>query len=122
MTSLNPDDLAYMLYGQSDRKLRLGDGRLVQEKTKVKLPAHFDKSKILGNVADLKLISSGHCTLLLTKKRSLESKDTLSTKDRILVVLDIQNKSYKEKSTFNRYHTLRFLNNQGLMIISFSLF
>ena len=96
-----------MSYGQSDRKFEFGDGRVVQAKTKVKLPVYLgekkvlietevvdsefplllskeamkkaemttdfvnDKAKILGNVVNLELTSSGHYTLPLTKERSL---------------------------------------------------
>ena len=56
-----------------------------------------DKAKILGNVVNLEFTSSGHYTLPLTKERSLVIKDTLSTEDRILIGLNIQDKSYKEK-------------------------
>ena len=35
--SLQPDDLANMSCGQSDRKFKFGDGRVVQAKTKVTL-------------------------------------------------------------------------------------
>ena len=33
-----PDDLANISYGQSDMKFEFDDGRVVQAKTKVKLP------------------------------------------------------------------------------------
>ena len=55
-----------------------------------------DKAKVLGNVVSLEFTSSGHYTLPLTKERILVVKDTLSTEDRILVGLKIQDKSYKE--------------------------
>ena len=36
-----------MSYGQSDMKFKFGDGRVVQAKTKVKLPAYLDEKKVL---------------------------------------------------------------------------
>ena len=52
-----------------------------------------DEAKILGNVVNLEFTFSGHYILPLTKERSLVIKNTLSTEDRILVGLNIQDKS-----------------------------
>ena len=65
-----------------------------------------DKARILGNVVNLEFTSSEHYTLPLTKERSLVIKDTLSTEDRILVGLNIQDKSYEEKLQIAlKFHT-----------------
>ena len=45
--SLQLDDLANMSYGKSDSKFKFGDGRVVQAKTKVKLPAYLGEKKLL---------------------------------------------------------------------------
>ena len=67
------------------------------KKAKMTIDFVNDKAKILGNVANFEFTSSGHYALPSTKERSLVIKDTLSTEDRILVGLNIQDKSYKEK-------------------------
>ena len=69
---------------------------------KLKLINFFnDKAKILENVINLEFTFSGHCTLPLIKK-SLVIKDTLSTEDKVLVGLNIQDRSYKEKLKLHR--------------------
>ena len=46
--SLQPDDLANITYGQSDKKFKLGDGRVFQAMAKVKLPTYLGEKKVLN--------------------------------------------------------------------------
>ena len=62
--SLQPDDLANMSYGKSDRKFKFGDSHssvtiVVQAKTKVKLPAYLGEKKVLveTEVVDSELLT-----------------------------------------------------------------
>ena len=116
-----------------DSELPLLFSKEAMKKVEMTLDFVNDRAKIIGNVVNLEFTSSGHHSLPLTKKRSLVIKDTLSTEDRILVGLNTEDKSYKEKFQIaSKLHTQfghpsldklqKLLNKQGLMMISFSPF
>ena len=78
--NLQPDDLANMSHGQSDRKFKLGDGRVVQAKTKVKLSAYLGEKKVLikAEVVDSELL------LLLSKLGDLKELPSLGESSHVM--------------------------------------